>query len=274
MKNQSRQLQKHISKFSFVSLVAVISVFNGQYSLVYAGNIQPIDNAITTPGGTVEPIPVNLDKRTIEPISKNFICSDPSQLLVPCPTFIDIVFTVRNSDQNTNTRNVNRYSISEEVFNGTSKIWKDFHFEVGYGIDSEFKNSNQFGNDFLDIGFTLPGGTTTPSSNKFETFMFGNQGNSLWFFNGEVPPPSFPLNPDVKFNYSIDIPDFNNAIPEANQIIDENKQVVGYKFTLRQIPTLEGKSVPEPTSILNLLSLGTLGIGSSLLRKKQKSEEN
>ena len=146
--------------------------------------------------------------------------------------YIDLVFTVMNSGGTT------EYQFEESIFNATGRGWHDFHFDLGFGTGAAFVNSTN--GDFLD--FDEPAQDSPVASSHFARHMFDNVVDSLWFDDGKCFTNTF-----CDFTFAVDVPDHNDpgSIPAQYHIFDANGGVIGFQFTLRQMP-----SIPEPISIL------------------------
>ncbi len=171
----------------------------------------------------------------------------------------------------TNSNGTTEYLFNETITNNTNSDWNDFHFDLGFTVDNNFIKSNLI--DFLDFDVINIAGienanaipnekTPPPTSTAFSRVQ--HKENSIWWDQGIVPKDGA-----VNFTFSIDIPDGNIGMPDEALLRNPQGDIVGYNFVLKQVP-----SVPEPTSTLSLLALGTLGAGSLLRKKKQKSVIN
>jgi hypothetical protein len=188
-----------------------------------------------------------------------------SKTFTPIDTYIDSVFEVIPSNAE---GGVTEYIFKETVINNTGNTWTDFHFELGFGIGGGFKKSNL--TDFLDFDVSTVGNNPSmednngnterdpiPTSNKFSQLM--HQANNIWWDIGQVPNGE-----SVDFTFSIDVPDFNNSMP------DSAKSELGYRFTLRERPSTEIEPIPEPLTILG--SATALGFGAFFKRKLKPSQ--
>ena len=173
---------------------------------------------------------------------------------------IDAVFDVQNSSGTT------EYLATESVVNSTGKTWSDYHLQLGYGTGNQFVAS---GNDGLDFdtpdrdpspNATLPGQTHVSPTTHADDAVEWKNGFSL---NGDSPNHVDRLS---LFTYSLDVPDAGASIPEFA------RTQTGYRFTLRQLPTVpqdgsSGPVVPEPGALV-LMGLGLFGLG--LQRRRQR----
>lgn len=165
---------------------------------------------------------------------------------------IDIEFEVLNSQGTTEY-----YLESDSVTNFTGVDWYDYHFQLGFFLGNNFVKSNLF--DFLD--FDTPDRDPTPTSSIFT--ILDHQANDIGWSGGIVRAvPNAPNT--VVFTLSIDIPDADALeMPDDALIRDAAGNVIGYRFTLRQFPT-----IPEPSSFM-LVGLGALGLFG--LRRRRRS---
>lgn len=155
----------------------------------------------------------------------------------------DMVFVVDNSEGTT------EYRFFERADNSTDLSWTDFSLELGFGTGDDFVLSNL--GDLLD--FDTPDRDPTPVSNVFGTL--NHLDDQLLWTDGVVADGG-----NATFTFAVDIPDANDNIPDGALIRDGDDTVIGYRFTLRQTPSIE-VSVPEPASIFLLgLSLAAIGL--------------
>jgi len=179
---------------------------------------------------------------------------------------IDLTFSVKDSGGRT------RYNFQEQVTNKTNDIWKDFHITLGFfgeGTGNAFVPSTL--KDGLDFNYKLTDGQEDPKKPKPPAPTSGNmddpklnfkklnrQPNSLaWGQGGQVNPGQ-----TVTFDFVVDIPDLSKEIPKDAQLEK------GYLFTLREVPTLDGKitPMPEPSSLILLGTSASCLIGFVWLR--------
>lgn len=165
------------------------------------------------------------------------------------------------------------YLFKETVLNNTGFNWGTFKIQLGFGTGQNFIESSL--RDRLDFdvanavggaapfGFELVGlpfeKTPTPTSTAFN--QLDRQANSLQWQGGKISQAQ-----SVDFTFSLDLPNLSalnqNEIPQESWLLNEQGQIVGYKFTLRQAPS----AVPEPSSVLGLISIGLFGLGGALKR--------
>lgn len=188
---------------------------------------------------------------TSAPNNDNSIGTSPNQIIgfpgLSCTpkTFqeiapIDTVLFVELSDGTT------EYFFTETVVNDTDSTWIDFHFELGFGTRDNFRRFDEVPLPFNIAvpDFDTPNRDPAPTSSKFTNLI--HQDISLWWSGGSVAPGE-----TVDFTFSVDVPDDFLGLDLYNN------------FTIRQVPTV----TPEPSSILGLVALGGIALGSS--RKKQ-----
>ncbi|MDL5051683.1 PEP-CTERM sorting domain-containing protein [Oscillatoria amoena NRMC-F 0135] len=160
------------------------------------------------------------------------------------------------------------YLFKETVLNNTGLNWGKFSIQLGFGTGRNFIQSGL--RDRLDfdtfnaLGQVFPFGleladlplekTPTPTSTAFA--QLDHQANILQWQNGKVRQGQ-----SVDFTFSLDLPNLSalnqKEIPQANWLLDDQGQIVGYKFTLRQSP----HAVPEPSAVLGLIGIGLLSVG-------------
>ncbi len=232
----------------FQLLLAFISLVLNPTKLI-AGTLS-VNNL--PPGVTVSIS--NNDRSVI--INKNFFNLSP----------IDITFTITNDGG----QNPDRYRFTDSVDNSTNQNWTDYHLELGF-LDKNGKFTRSGNNDLLDFGTGLPNPPAPPPiSDPFGEGQHGDNGNTIDF--PKTLGPTLEHDGSGLFNFSVDVPD--------------NLK----NFTLRQQPTvcpipkgnrlLLGEPadycirVPEPTSTLSLLALGTLGAASTLKRQLKSSKSS
>ena len=108
---------------------------------------------------------------------------------------------------------------------------------------------------FLSVGIQASGNMDDP---KLNFKKLNRQPNSLaWGQGGQVNPGQ-----TVTFDFVVDIPDLSKEIPKDAQLEK------GYLFTLREVPTLDGKitPMPEPSSLILLGTSASCLIGFVWLR--------
>jgi len=172
--------------------------------------------------------------------------------------YIDMNFTVANST------GVTRYYFTETIANGTGDTWNDFQFTLGYFTGAKFVKSNLM--DGLDFDVKITGGKedpTKPIAPNPTSDMFPNNTNrtdpNMITYSGEDVGAAI-----IKFNFTIDVPDFDKAnMPDGVATAGNN----GYNFTLREIPSVKG-AVPEPSS-LTLFAVGSILVGYVMRRRKR-----
>ena len=170
---------------------------------------------------------------------------------------IDMEFRVRNTGAST------EYFFTDTVTNNTGVDWTDFHFELGFGTGANFVRSGLL--DFLDFDCPIPG-VPAPTSGVFA--RLAHHCNTIDWDMGVVKAGAMTV-----FTFSIDTPDmlaalFDNAnppgpVPASARIPNDGFGAFpngGYRFTLREIPTVtptdpppddrkQGEALPEPGSI-------------------------
>ena len=150
---------------------------------------------------------------------------------------IDITYTVLNTPGTT------EYFFSRDlVFNNTGRIWRDFHHELGFLTPGGFQLSNVADG----LSFDFPTRDPTPTSTDFALVVHGPN-NIDWAGLLEDEGRA------TTFTFSIDVPNFNTDMPASARVFDASGAVVGYKFTLRQRPTVD---IPEPWTITLLSGAG------------------
>ena len=152
---------------------------------------------------------------------------------------LDVEYVVVNSGGTT------EYRVTTQlpgVVNNTGQEWRDFHFQLGFGVGASFVPSGAL--DALD--FDTPDRDPSPTSSVFTALS--HQADALDWTGGVVPSIG-----GVRFELAIDVPD-------NLQLINPNGV---NRFTLRQTPTLGPTEVSEPTTATLLLAglVGLLGYG-------------
>ncbi len=129
---------------------------------------------------------------------------------------VDIEFTVVPSG------GVTEYMFREGVFNDTGIPWTDYHIQLGFGMGTAFVPSSS--GDGLD--FDHPAPNSPFSFAPFTTVVVAE--DDIDAYGGVVPDLTF-VSP---FVFHVDVPDGITS------------------FTVRQYPTIDGGTVPEPSSLL------------------------
>jgi hypothetical protein len=174
---------------------------------------------------------------------------------------LDVEYTVANSG------GITEYFINEGppgpgglmfgVTNNTGTDWAGYRFELGFGSGAGFVPSSL--QDELD--FDAPGFEPPPVSDLFPSVSA--QADLLEFGGATLPDGA-----TVSFLFSLDVPDFNAAMPAGAAERDATGAVTGYRFTLRQSPITPVTPVPEPTSLVLLASgLAALAARRQRLRR-------
>jgi hypothetical protein len=194
------------------------------------GKVVIKDIMITTPSPNNSDVTTASDNQ-ITDLTKTFAKTD----------FIDLRFKVMNTGGTT------EYFVDETAQNRTPGTWGDYHFLLGFGTGAKFKPSSEF--DFLT--FDEPDFKPTPTSGgafaKLDTPLLTDEIN--WSGGPGVKPKE-----DVNFTFSLHIPDANTGIPKQFFIKNPAGLVVGFEFTLREIPSL--RTIPEPST----LSMATVSV--------------
>lgn len=139
--------------------------------------------------------------------------------------------------------------VNEDVLNLTGLHWDDYHIELGTG---------GFGKPFVRSGeddqLFFKDDPAPKNTDHFKNPPMKDDlvdPDALWWFGGKGVDSGQITN----FMYTINV--FDNGNDGLEQ------------FTLRQ-----RASVPEPSTVLGLLALGTLGAASTLKRKLNSSKSN
>jgi hypothetical protein len=224
---------------------------------LFAGMIiTPVGTEFNSPGGTArivnespDPPNTNNDDQPLrsnhKDIGKEFTALRP----------IDMVFGV------TNTSGVTEYDFSEAVLNRTGFKWYDFHILLGFGTGDNFQMSRVA--DMLD--FDLPDKNPPPGSDRLGFVPVVHTDDQLaWVGPTFVESSTGGRTGFVAFSYSIDVPDYNANIPASARRFDEQGNVVGYNFTVREIPT-----IPEPGTFTLILA-GFGGLQAALFFRRRR----
>jgi len=153
---------------------------------------------------------------------------------------IDIVFEVEDSEGTT------EHKFFEAVINDTGQRWVDYHLDLGFGSGDQF---TRFGPSGAGPNFDTPDRDPTPTSRRFS--LLNHTDAALLWSGGFVDPSGDPLFFVPKFDeltFLIDVPD-SDSLPE------QARTEGGYRFTLRQQPSV----IPEPSSLF-LFASGLLGL--------------
>jgi hypothetical protein len=186
------------------------------------GKVVVKDIMIATPSPNNADVTMPSDN-TITDLTKTFAKTD----------YIDLQFKVMNSGGTT------EYFVQETAQNRTPDVWGDYHFLLGFGSGAKFMPSSNF--DFLT--FDKPDFKPTPTSGgvfkKLETPQLKDE---IDWSDGRLKP-----NEDVDFTFSLHIPDANTGIPKQFYIKNPAGLVVGFEFTIRELPSVA--PIPEPSTL-------------------------
>jgi PEP-CTERM motif len=141
------------------------------------------------------------------------------------------------------------------IINHTGVAWTDFHFELGFGSGAGFVQANPASG----LDFDTPNRDPTPTASNFT--ILNHQAETIDWSGGSI------LNGQTAFfTFSVDVPDWSAAIPVGFETRDSQGNITGYRFALRQTPSIDAP-VPEPGT-LALTGLGMLCmVGSVRMRK-------
>lgn len=232
----------------FQLLLAFISLVLNPTKLI-AGTLS-VNNL--PPGVTVSIS--NNDRSVI--INKNFFNLSP----------IDITFTITNDGG----QNPDRYRFTDSVDNSTNQNWTDYHLELGF-LDANGKFRRSGNDDLLDFGTGLPNPPAPPpTSDPFGEGQRGNNGNTIDY--PKTPGPTLDKGNSGLFLFNVDVPDnlTNFTLRQQPTVCP----VPGGNRLLLDEPTDKCITVPEPSSLLYLFALGTLGAASTLKRKLKPSKSS
>jgi hypothetical protein len=150
-------------------------------------------------------------------------------------------------------------SIDKDVFNNGPVRWDDFHLTLGTGLGAGFVESPD--NDNLFFKLDPPpveelGAFQNPPLSDFDLRPTDTEADNLWWFAN--PPAGFPgVPPGAAADFWLS---FN--VPGGLFSDDDGDGIETARFTLREHAT-----TPEPSTLLGLMTIGSLGL--FIKRKKQ-----
>jgi hypothetical protein len=157
----------------------------------------------------------------------------------------DLEYTVMNS-LGTSEYFVDQTPPFGGVVNQSGVPWDGYFVELGFGTGRSFVRSNGF--DFLDLD--TPERDPSPTAAPFATVDHTDSNRLVWS-NGLLAAAA-----SGSFTFSLDVPDYSVNIPNGFEVRNAQGAIVGYRFTLRQGPTV---AAPEP-GMLALFGVGLAGI--------------
>jgi hypothetical protein len=191
-------------------------------------------NAVVDPILTGTP---NNDNHSVPATSNIAVASKLFNANMP----IDIVFEVDDS------AGTSEYRLAEGVANVSGVDFLMYEFQLGFGTGANFALASA-GNG---LDFDWPNIDPGPTSARFLTMA--HMEKQVRFTMGVIPNGMTDA-----FTLSIDVPDFDaNLMPASAQTAG------GYRFTLRQLPSI----VPEPGTI-GIAVLSALAWAVFMLRRR------
>lgn len=166
------------------------------------------------------------------------------------------------------------YNFSERIVNNTGSAWFDFHLELGTGTGDEFRVIDTTTN-LLFTHATIPSECTTRLYPDFNVGLGADCAITPFRSTFSSTRPSTVLD---YLTTSPDITAQNASAIETGHQLNVNFEIQVpngiEKFTLREIPTTDGKvlppSIPEPGT-LAIFGLGLVGLGF-VWRKKEEQK--
>lgn len=235
---------KNVARFTVILAIA------GPVPVAMAGTIST--GVVSGDGGTA-----TIVRNTVGVVDFNVVKTF-TQL-----TPIDITF-----DVTTGSNPLGFFDFSERIVNATGRTWFDFHLELGTGTGDAFRAIDSTS----QLRFTqgpVPSECSSPQTN-FAVGLGANCG--LMPFGGSAGQ-------QTTMDFLSTSPDI--TAPNANGIEAGHQLNLAFQlqvpnglanFTLREIPTVDGKvrprTVPEPET-LALLTVCSVGIGIAYLRKRR-----
>jgi hypothetical protein len=209
-----------------VCVVCLLSAATGR-----AGTITGVATTVFPGASTGSVGPIGLT-----PAPNNDNETGPSPNVIPYSIFYNTFGTLEVEFEVTDSGGVTEYRITQNVVNNSRVIWRDFHFELGFGTGANFVRSGA--GDGLD--FDTPDRDPAPTGGAFTTLLHGD--DTIDWSGASIPSIGV-----VAFALAIDVPDGITS------------------FTLREFPTTA--VVPEP-SLAALAMSGGLALAALARRRR------